>query len=62
MTNSAGDTHSEQPPAQLTFLSKGIKPRTWLQRRAALQSILIGLAIGCGMLAVLIGIVYWWQS
>ena len=48
--------------AQLIFLSKGIKPRTWLQRRAANQSIRISLAIACGLLIVLIGIVYWRQS
>lgn len=48
--------------AQLVFLSKGIKPRTWLQRRAAKQSIRISLAIGCGLLALLIGIVTWQHS
>ena len=47
--------------AQIVFLSKGIKPRTWIERRAAKESIRIGLAIACGLLAVLIGIVYWRQ-
>jgi uncharacterized hydrophobic protein (TIGR00341 family) len=44
--------------AQLVFFSKGIKPRTWIERRAAQQSIKIGLAIACGLLAVLIAVVY----
>lgn len=35
--------------AQLVFFSKGIKPRTWLERRAARQSIVIGLAIAGGL-------------
>jgi uncharacterized hydrophobic protein (TIGR00341 family) len=47
--------------AQVVFLFKGIKPRTWIERRAAKESIRIGLAIACGLLAVLIGIVYWRQ-
>jgi len=45
--------------AQLVFLSKGIKPRTWIERRAAHQSTKISLAIAGSLLAVLIGIVYW---
>lgn len=45
--------------AQLIFLSKGIKPRTWLERRSAGQSTRISLAIACGLLAVLVGLVYW---
>lgn len=45
--------------AQLVFLSKGLKPRTWIERRSAQQSVRISLAIGCGLLAVLIAVVYW---
>jgi uncharacterized hydrophobic protein (TIGR00341 family) len=48
--------------AQLIFVSKGIKPRTWIERRAAQESIRIGLAIAGLLLAVLIGIVYWRQQ
>lgn len=47
--------------AQLVFFSKGIKPRTWIERRAAQQSIKIGLMIAGALLAVLIAIVYWGQ-
>jgi uncharacterized hydrophobic protein (TIGR00341 family) len=45
--------------AQLVFVSKGIKPRTWIERRAAKESVRIGLAIACCLLAVLVAIVYW---
>lgn len=45
--------------AQLVFLAKGIKPRKWIERRAAQQSIKISLAVAVGLLAVLVGIVYW---
>jgi uncharacterized hydrophobic protein (TIGR00341 family) len=48
--------------AQLVFLVKGIKPRTWLERRAAQQSTRISLAVTGGLLAILIAIVYWQQS
>lgn len=45
--------------AQLVFLSKGIKPRTWIERRSAEQSVRISLAIAGSLLALLIAIVYW---
>lgn len=45
--------------AQIVFISKGIKPRTWIERRAAQQSVRVGLAIALGLLAVLVAIVYW---
>jgi len=45
--------------AQLVFLSNGIKPRTWIELRAAKQSTKISLAIACGLLVALIAIVYW---
>lgn len=48
--------------AQLVFLSKGIKPRTWIERRAAQQSIKISLGIACCLLVALVGIVYWRQG
>ncbi len=48
--------------AQLVFLSKGIKPRTWIERRAAQQSAKISLAITAALLAVLVGIIAWRQG
>jgi len=48
--------------AQLVFLVKGIKPRTWLERRAAHESIRISLAVTGTLLAILIAIVYWEQT
>jgi uncharacterized hydrophobic protein (TIGR00341 family) len=45
--------------AQLVFLSKGIKPRTWLERRAAQESTRIGLGIAFVLLVVLTAVVYW---
>jgi uncharacterized membrane protein len=47
--------------AQLVFLYKGIKPRTWIELRAAKQSTNISLAIACSLLAVLIALIYWQQ-
>lgn len=48
--------------AQLVFLSKGIKPRTWIERRAAQQSTKISLAITAALLAVLVVIIAWRQA
>lgn len=48
--------------AQLVFVSKGIKPRTWIERRAAQQSVEIGLTITGTLLAALIAVVYWQQT
>jgi uncharacterized membrane protein len=45
--------------AQLIFLSKGIKPRTWIERRAAQQSTKMSLAIAAALLAVLVAVVAW---
>jgi uncharacterized hydrophobic protein (TIGR00341 family) len=45
--------------AQLVFISKGIKPRTWIERRGARQSIRISLAVGVLLLAVLVGVIFW---
>ena len=46
--------------AQIVFLSKGIKPRTWIERRAAQQSTAVSLMIGCGLLAILCAIIFLW--
>jgi uncharacterized hydrophobic protein (TIGR00341 family) len=48
--------------AQLVFFAKGIKPRNWIERRAAQQSVAIGVAIAAGLLAVLTAIVYFSKS
>jgi uncharacterized hydrophobic protein (TIGR00341 family) len=45
--------------AQVVFLSKGIKPRTWIERRGAKQSVTIGLAIASSLLAALVAMIYW---
>jgi uncharacterized hydrophobic protein (TIGR00341 family) len=47
--------------AQIVFIAKGIKPRTWIERRAAQESIRIGLAVTGFLLVVLIAIVAWRQ-
>ena len=47
--------------AQLVFLSKGIKPRRWIERRAAKQSVRISLGIAGALVALLVAIVYWQQ-
>lgn len=48
--------------AQLVFLIKGIKPRRWIERRAAQQSVLISLAIAGCLLTLLVAIIYWWRT
>lgn len=48
--------------AQLVFFSKGVKPRTWLQRRAAKQSLAMGLAIASCLLIALIALIYWKEA
>lgn len=45
--------------AQLVFISKGMKPRTWLERRAAKESVIISLAVTGILLAILIAVIYW---
>jgi uncharacterized hydrophobic protein (TIGR00341 family) len=45
--------------AQLVFLSRGITPRRWIERRAAKQSVAISLAIACALLAALIAVIAW---
>lgn len=44
--------------AQLVFFAKGIKPRTWIERRAAQQSVARGVAIATILLAVLTATIY----
>ncbi|MEZ5830709.1 MAG: TIGR00341 family protein [Dongiaceae bacterium] len=44
--------------AQLVFLAKGIKPRTWLERRSAQQSTRISLIVWSVLLAILLASIY----
>jgi uncharacterized hydrophobic protein (TIGR00341 family) len=44
--------------AQIVFLVKGIKPRTWLQRRSAQQSVAIGMLVSAGLLAAMLVVIY----
>jgi uncharacterized hydrophobic protein (TIGR00341 family) len=48
--------------AQLVFVAKGVKPRTWIDRRAAQQSIKISLAITGTLLVILTAVIYWQQT
>lgn len=48
--------------AQLVFLSQGIKARTWIERRAAMQSGKISLVIACSLPVLLIAVIYWRQK
>jgi uncharacterized hydrophobic protein (TIGR00341 family) len=44
--------------AQLVFLAKGIKPRTWFERRAAKQSTIVSVAIWSVLLAALVATIW----
>ncbi len=44
--------------AQLVFFIKGIKPRTWYQRRKSAQSVKWSFALWAGLLALLIVLIY----
>ena len=48
--------------AQLVFFAKGIKPRTWIERRAAQESTRIGFMVSGGLLALLVVAVWWRQG
>tara|TARA_R110000868_G_scaffold94569_2_gene260874 strand:- start:1305 stop:2321 length:1017 start_codon:yes stop_codon:yes gene_type:complete len=48
--------------AQIVFLFKGIKPRSWIEQREAKESTLISIAIWSLLLFVLIGVIAWQNS
>lgn len=48
--------------AQIIFLAKGIKPRSWIEQREAKGSTLISIAIWSLLLFVLIGVIAWQNS
>ncbi|MCE9651075.1 MAG: TIGR00341 family protein [Parvibaculum sp.] len=45
--------------AQVVFLAKGIKPRSWIEQRAAKESTFTSLAIWSALLAALIAVIAW---
>ncbi len=47
--------------AKVVFTLKGIRPRTWYQRRKSKQSLKISLAFWGSLLLILMGLVYLWQ-
>jgi uncharacterized hydrophobic protein (TIGR00341 family) len=48
--------------AQLVFFFRGIRPRTWLERREAQQSTAISIAVWSGLLMVLLAIIYFLRA
>jgi uncharacterized hydrophobic protein (TIGR00341 family) len=44
--------------AKVVFLAKGVKPRTWYQRKKARQSVLLAVLVWTGFLVLLLGIIY----
>ncbi len=47
-----------KPAAQLVLLGRGVQPRTWLQKKAAQQSLELSIALWAVLLAMLLGIIY----
>jgi uncharacterized hydrophobic protein (TIGR00341 family) len=45
--------------AQVVFLAKGIKPRSWIEQRAAKESTFTSLVIWSALLAALIAVIAW---
>ncbi len=43
--------------AQVVFLVKGIKPRTWVERKSARRAVAVNLATWISLIAILIGII-----
>lgn len=48
--------------AQIVFFFRGIRPRTWLERRGAQQSTAISIAVWSGLLMVLLAIIYFLRA
>ncbi len=48
--------------AQVVFLAKGIKPRTWFEQRSARKAVMVNLATWVALLAVLVGVIALRQS
>lgn len=44
--------------AKVVFLAKGVKPRTWYQRKKARQSMVLAVLVWTGFLVLLLGIIY----
>ncbi len=47
--------------AQIVFLVRGIRPRTWWQRRSASQSTRLSILVSSGLLVGLAGLIYFQQ-
>ncbi len=45
--------------AQIVFLAKGIKPRTWSERKSARHAVTVNIATWIALIAVLLGIIAW---
>ena len=43
--------------AQLVFLAKGIKPRTWSERKSARRAVTVNIVTWIALIAVLVGII-----
>ncbi len=48
--------------AQLVFLLKGIKPRTWSERKSARHAVTVNIATWIALIAILLGIIAWRQA
>jgi len=48
--------------AQFVFLARGVKPRTWLQRRAAQESTLFSISLWTALLLLLLAAIYFRRS
>jgi len=47
---------------QVVFLVQGVKPRTWLEKRSAHQSVKISLSVWIACLAALAAIIFYWRQ
>jgi uncharacterized hydrophobic protein (TIGR00341 family) len=45
--------------AQIVFLAKGIKPRTWSERKSARHAVTVNIATWIALIVVLLGIIAW---
>ncbi len=48
--------------AQVVFISKGIRPRLWHERKSARKAVIANLATWAGLLTILVGLVYLRQA
>lgn len=48
--------------AQIVFLAKGIKPRTWSEQKSARHAVTVNIVTWIALIAVLLGIIAWRQA